>query len=39
VLAGVSLVATPAIGLPSSSSLVFPLFALVAGIAALARRR
>lgn len=38
VLAGASLVATLAIGLPYSSSLVFPLFALVAGIAAVARR-
>ncbi|GAA4692565.1 hypothetical protein GCM10023215_32130 [Pseudonocardia yuanmonensis] len=38
VLAGASLVATLAIGLPYSSSLVFPLFAPVAGIAALVRR-
>jgi hypothetical protein len=38
VLAGVSLVATLAIGLPYSSSLVFPIFALVAGIAVLVRR-
>ncbi|MCE0766236.1 hypothetical protein LWC35_25510 [Pseudonocardia kujensis] len=39
VLAGASFVATLAIGLPYSSALVFPLFALVAGIGALVRRR
>ncbi|MFR9800927.1 hypothetical protein ACL02T_01330 [Pseudonocardia sp. RS010] len=38
VLAGISLVATLAIGLPYSSSLVFPAFALVAGITTLVRR-
>jgi len=39
VLTGASTLATLAIGLPYSSSLVWPVFALVAGVAGLASRR